>query len=257
MHVTLSECGTVKRGPLLLRFVDFIDAAMVVAETPETGSVRTTLERWCDEAHWAVVLRGDAELERDGVRVPLPPGSAFHVPSGPPSHRLVTSGRLIMAGMVPLAGRTGENGSLVAEDFGVVSPGVVRHEDEAAEPVVAKPNGTSVSLEEGRVLAEMAEMGEWIFTRVTFGPTSGYATSWCDAAHYGLVLRGTMAIEWENDVEVVGAGDVYHCPGGPPGHRLEVADSAVAVDFTPRAAFQAGKRVAGWRPTLLAASAAS
>jgi quercetin dioxygenase-like cupin family protein len=256
MHVTLSECSTVKRGPLLLRFLDLGEAAMVFAETPETGSARTTLERWCDEAHWAVVLRGEVELERDDEVVSLPSGSAFHIPSGPPSHRLVASGRLMLAGMVPLADRGPGSDGLTAEEFGVVSPGEVRHDDEAAKPVVARPDGRPVSLEEGRVLAEMAEMGSWIFTRVTFGRTSGYATSWCDATHYGLVLRGTMAIEWEDDVEVVGAGDVYHCPGGPPGHRLEVADGAVAVDFTPRSAFEAGKRVAGWRPSLLAASAA-
>jgi hypothetical protein len=253
LHVTLSECPAVERGRLLLRVVDLGAAAVVVAETPETGSARTSLERWCTEAHWAVVLRGDVELERASERWTLAPGSAFHVPPGEPGHRLSGEGRLMLAGMVPLDERATDREPLAPEAFGVVSPAPDVPTEGAGGVVIVRPDGSAVSLEEGRVRAEMADMGAWIFTRVTFGRTSGYATSWCDATHYGLVLSGSIAIEWEDDVEVASAGDIYYCRAGPPGHRLEVADSAVAIDFTPRAAFRQGRRVAGWRPSVLAA----
>jgi hypothetical protein len=84
-------------------------------------------------------------------------------------------------------------------------------------------------------------------TRSAFGSTSGYNTSWCDLPHWGVVVAGGAAIEYEDDVEVVSAGDFYYCPPGPPGHKLEVADGAVLVDFTPREAVDAGARVSDWR----------
>jgi hypothetical protein len=56
-----------------------------------------------------------------------------------------------------------------------------------------------------------------------------------------------LAIEWEDDIEIVAAGDVYHCPAGPPGHRLEAADPASIIDLTPIAAFVGETRLAPWR----------
>ena len=47
---------------------------------------------------------------------------------------------------------------------------------------------------------------------------------------------------------MVTAGDVYHCAGGPPGHRFLAADPAALIDFTPAAAVRSGVRVQGWRP---------
>jgi hypothetical protein len=61
------------------------------------------------------------------------------------------------------------------------------------------------------------------------------------------VTDGRLAIEWEADIEVVAAGDIYHCPGGPPGHRLEAADPAGIVDLTPVEALRTGTRLAPWR----------
>jgi quercetin dioxygenase-like cupin family protein len=55
-----------------------------------------------------------------------------------------------------------------------------------------------------------------------------------------------MTIEWEQDVEVVATGDVFHCPAGPPGHRIEAADPASFIDLTPVAAYDGG-RLADWR----------
>ena len=80
-------------------------------------------------------------------------------------------------------------------------------------------------------------MGDWLFRRSTFGPQSGYAEPWCDLPHWGFVLDGNMVLHWESqDLELLGPGDVYHCPGGPPGHRMEVADGALVVDYTPMSA---------------------
>jgi hypothetical protein len=80
-------------------------------------------------------------------------------------------------------------------------------------------------------------MGAWLFTRTTFGPLSGYADGWCDLPHWGLVLDGSLVLRWEDgDIELLGPGDAFHCPGGPTGHRFEVADIATIVDYTPIAA---------------------
>jgi hypothetical protein len=56
-----------------------------------------------------------------------------------------------------------------------------------------------------------------------------------------------VAIEWEDSVEVVGAGDAFYCRPGPPGHRLLAADPAVVADYTPLAAFDEVSRVVEWR----------
>ena len=90
-------------------------------------------------------------------------------------------------------------------------------------------------------------MGDLVLTRTRLGRRAGYTTQPCDQPHWGVVTQGSIAIEWEDDVEVVGAGDVFHCPAGPPGHRLEAAEAATIVDFTPVEAIRSGGRVAAWR----------
>ena len=90
-------------------------------------------------------------------------------------------------------------------------------------------------------------MSSYLMTRVRMGERSGYTTGWCDVPHWGLVTAGRMAIEWEDDVEILSTGDIFHCPAGPPGHRLEAADPATFVDLTPIAALADGGRVAEWR----------
>ena len=66
-------------------------------------------------------------------------------------------------------------------------------------------------------------MGDWLFRRSTFGSQSGYAEPWCDLPHWGLVLDGNVVNHWEDkELELWGPGDVFHCHGGPPGHRMEV-----------------------------------
>jgi quercetin dioxygenase-like cupin family protein len=79
------------------------------------------------------------------------------------------------------------------------------------------------------------------------GERSGYTSGWCDMPHWGMVTAGRLAIEWEDDVEILSPGDVFHCPAGPPGHRLQAADPATLVDLTPVRAFDTTARTADWR----------
>ena len=53
-------------------------------------------------------------------------------------------------------------------------------------------------------------MGNWVFMRTTYSPMSGYS-GWCDIPHWGLVLTGDLALNWESGVELLTAGDVYYC----------------------------------------------
>jgi uncharacterized cupin superfamily protein len=250
LHVTPTELRVVRRGDLLLRFAMLDRVAYVLAELPGTGTAGTSLEDPCQEPHWGIVLRGDVELERDGQRQALSAGTAFHVPAGEPAHRFFATGRAVFAGFVPIDR---------------VPDGYVDHLDEhgyqtvtnggrAPGPgfgTVAMMSGIgSVRAGLGRVEAEAALMGDWVVCRATFGETTGYGSPWCDLPHWGMVITGGVAIEWENDVEVLSAGDVYACQAGPPGHHLEVADGATVIDFTPRDAFATTDRIADWRPRL-------
>ena len=66
-----------------------------------------------------------------------------------------------------------------------------------------------------------------------------------------MVAAGRIAIEWEDDVEVLGTGDIYYCPPGPPGHRITAADPATMVDLTPMTSLETVTRLAEWRRPLL------
>jgi hypothetical protein len=99
----------------------------------------------------------------------------------------------------------------------------------------------------GQIETESAIMGDWLFTRSRFGPLSGYAEGWCDLPHWGLVLDGDLVLHWEDgELELLGPGDAFHCPSGPSGHRIEVADRATIIDYTPTAAIDEpqGRRAA-------------
>ena len=84
----------------------------------------------------------------------------------------------------------------------------------AAEP-------SDLFLVPGSIEVETALMGTWVFMRTTYSPMSGYTSGWCDVPHWGLVLTGDLALNWEGGVELLTAGDVYYCPAGPPGHQFQ------------------------------------
>ena len=234
MRVSPRELKAVRAGGLVSRYAMLGDAAFVVADLPDGGTAGTSVEEPCRLEHWGLVLQGDLTLlgsagthvrARDGVLRPARPRA--------PVPRLVAGRRRrLRAGH--RADRRVARGAPGAWDRGAVprgaAPASSRHDARRRDAGAARS-----AL--GQIETETAVMGDWLFRRSTFGPQSGYAEPWCDLPHWGFVLDGNMVLHWESqDLELLGPGDVYHCPGGPPGHRMEVADSALVVDYTPMSA---------------------
>ena len=243
MHVAPADFRSVRRDGVTLHFAPLDSRAWVVAEFPESGSDHTFVEAVCAQPHWGLVISGDVELELAGERQVIPPGTAFHVPANVP-HRLFAGALARVAGLEPLSPEVGvddrslrEAGFEVPRSSSRVGPGALS----LVQPRPARPPAS------GEIVAESRRMGDLLMTRTRLGRRAGYATQPCDLPHWGVVTLGSIAIEWEDDVEVVGAGDVFHCPAGPPGHRLQAAEAAAIIDFTPVEAMKSGGRVAGWR----------
>ena len=241
MHVAPVDLRAVRQGGIVLRFAMLGDMAYVVAELPVTGSAGTSLEQACALAHWGFVIEGDLTFISDDEREVIPAGRAFHVPAGGREHRFEASGRVLVAGFQPVESeldvseeRLRERGFETISASGRTAPTVV-----PAIPTRKVPAG--------RIVTETWPMSSFLMTRVRMGERSGYTSGWCDAPHWGLVTEGKLAIEWEDDVEILSNGDVFHCPAGPPGHRLEAADPATFVDLTPIPALAEGMRLADWR----------
>jgi mannose-6-phosphate isomerase-like protein (cupin superfamily) len=225
MHITPSELRSGPRRDLTLRSARLGPVAAVLAELPADGSRGTTLEKPCERSHWGVVLRGELQLLRGGERWELMTGQSFYVPAGKPAHRFRAARRAVIAGFVPLADEPA-----AGDDVRIATS------DDLADAGLGEINAAAIAA------------GPWVMTRSSFGPTSGYGAGWCDVPHWGIVISGAGVIEYEDDVEVIAAGDLYYCPPGPPGHKLEVADGGVFVDFTPRDALVTTPRVGEWRP---------
>jgi hypothetical protein len=241
MHVTPTELRVIQRGSLILRFADLGPVAGVLAELPASGSLDTTLEDTCQESHWGVGLRGRLEVESTGSTRTILPGTGFYIPGGPPGHRFFASGPAIVAGFVPLDGRPVET---------VLPAGGTWDAEGETRMAPADPERAAAEPAEGQIRAEAEPMGGWIMTRAEFGPSSGFGSSFCDVPHWGVALRGSAAVEHEDDVEVLGAGDFFYLPPGPPGHRIEVADSFSMVDFTPVEGLRRAVRLMEWRETI-------
>ncbi len=245
MHVTPSELRVTRHADLLLRFALLGPAALVLVEVPPTGTAGTSLEAPCLDPHWGIVLDGRFELECEDTVTALPAGSAYHVPPDGPEHRFRSEGRGLLCGFVPFDAVRADFLPLDAApaDGKAIARGVM----ERTPPIVLGAGVSPVPIGKGAIEAEAGEMGDWVFNCANMGRTSGFGSDWCDAAHWGLVLRGSIAITWEHDVEVLSAGDVYYCPPGPPGHHFETADGATILDFTPNSSFASGGRIAEWR----------
>lgn len=252
MHVTPSDLRMLRQDGTVVRFALLGPMAFVLAELPSAGSRGSALEQPCTRPHWGFVVAGDVVCELDGRRQPILPGSAFHLPPGGPPHRIFVSGEARIAGFEPVDPvMDTSDASLAAQGFELVAADQI-----GAATVV--PGSIEPLDEPNRIDARSWSMSGFVLTQARFGQGSGYTTEWCDAAHWGLVTAGRLAIEWEDDIEILAAGDVYHCPGGPPGHRLEAADPASVVDLTPTDTPAAG-RIAAWRirPAELADDGAS
>jgi quercetin dioxygenase-like cupin family protein len=245
MHVGPAEFRSIRRDGLLLRFAILGEVAYVLAEVPAGGSAGTVLEDACERPHWAFVVNGSVELDAASGRVTVPAGSAFHVPEGV-SHRIRAAGRTRLAGFEPVDARQDvSDAGLRAQGFEVLADtaGASRGAAPALDP-------TSLPIELGEIVTTGSRMGNLLFCQTRFGPRSGYASPFCDLEHWGQVAAGNIAIEWENDVEVLTAGDVFYCPPGPPGHRFQAADPSATIDFTPLDAFTREGRIVEWRQAL-------
>ncbi len=240
MHVTPSDLRILRQDRTVVRFALLDSMAFVLAEIGSTGSGGTSLERPCTNPHWGFVVAGDVTIDIDGMRQRLLAGSAFHVLPGGRPHRFIAPGEARVAAFEPVDPVTDTSEpSLKARGFEVIGP------DQVGAATLIPASGEPLT-DAKAIDARSWSMSGFVLTQARFGPGSGYTTEWCDAVHWGLVTAGTLAIEWEHDIEIVTAGDVYHCPGGPPGHRLEAADAASIIDLTPTDAL-AGGRLAGWR----------
>lgn len=240
MHVTPSELRMVRQDRIVVRFALLDTMAFVLVEIPANGSGGTTIEEPCVKPHWGFISAGEVEFETGDRRETLKAGSAFHVPADGPSHRFLATGAARIAGFEPIAADLdATDAALAAQGFEVLTPKRVGAPTVIPAAVRALPEPKQIDV-------RAWPMSSLVMAQARFGPGSGYTTDWCDAPHWGLVTSGRIAIEWENDIEILAAGDVYHCPAGPPGHRLEAADPASVVDLTPLAAARGG-RVAPWR----------
>jgi quercetin dioxygenase-like cupin family protein len=243
MHVGPAEFRTIRRAGLLLRFAILGEVAYVLAEVPAGGSAGTALEEACERPHWAFVVNGEVQLDAASERITVPAGSAFHVPKGV-SHRIRAASRTRLAGFEPVDARQDvSDAGLRAQGFEVLS-------HTASASGGAAVTLASLPVELGEIVTSGSRMGNLLFCQTRFGPRSGYASPFCDLEHWGQVAAGNIAIEWEHDVEVLTAGDVFYCPPGPPGHRFQAADPSATIDFTPLDAFTHEGRVVEWRQAL-------
>jgi mannose-6-phosphate isomerase-like protein (cupin superfamily) len=248
MHIAPAEFRSVRTGGTLLRFALLGDVAYVLADVPAPNG-QTVLEDGCEREHWAFVVDGGLTLESEAGSRTVDAETAFHVPGGTP-HRMVADASVRVAGFAPIEpGLDTTDSGLRALGFEIVREPLSL---EGSIPLVAPPEGRAP--ERGRVSAVARKMGGLIFTRAVLGARSGYTASWCDVPHWGLVTAGALAIEWEDDIEVLSAGDVYYCPAGPPGHRLQSAEGATIIDFTPIAGRGGDTRMAAWRQEVLRAA---
>jgi mannose-6-phosphate isomerase-like protein (cupin superfamily) len=251
MHLTARHLRTARRGGLILRFAQLGPVAFIVVELPETGTAGTTLEEPCAEPHWSIVLSGNLDVARPGgPTARVGPGQAFHVPAGDPAHSFRAERRVSAAGVVPLPNGAIDEEAVRAAGFEEVTASAWQPALPTAREVTVAPGSAMMPIQRGAIEAGAALMGPWVYCQATFGGESGYVSRWCDLPHWGLVLDGTMAIEWEDDIEIVGAGDAFYCPKGPAGHRFQVTDSATIIDFTPLDALGSVRRIAEWRPIL-------
>ena len=239
MHVAPADLRAVRQGGIAIRFALLGEMAYVLAEIPASGSAGTSLDVPCTQAHWGFVIAGELTFVTGRRRLAIPAARAFHVPAGGPEHRFEATGSSLIAGFQPVESQTDlSDEQLVARGFELI------REPATATVVPAVPLRRVPT---GQIRSESWPMSAYVMTRIRMGERSGYTAGWCDAPHWGLVTEGRMAIEWEDDVEILGKGDIFHCPAGPPGHRLEAADPATLIDLTPIASFETIGRLAEWR----------
>ena len=246
MHVAPIDLRAVRQDGITIRFAMLGAMAYILAEIPDTGSEGTSLERPCDRPHWGMVIDGELTFVSARRRLSIPAGRVFHVPAGGPEHHFLATGAGLVAGFQPIETDLDLSEERLAErGFEILS-------DSRSVPIVPPVGKRRIAA--GQVNGESWRMAPFIMCRVRMGERSGYTSGWCDAPHWGIVTEGRLAIEWEDDVEILSKGDIFHCPAGPPGHRMEAADPATFIDLTPIGDMAGGGRLAEWRRTLTVAT---
>jgi hypothetical protein len=239
MHVAPVDLRAIRQDGIAIRFAMLGAMAYVLAEVPDNGSAGTSLERPCTRPHWGFVIEGELSFVTSRRRLAIPAGRAFHVPAEGPEHHFEATRSALVAGFQPVEPETDlSDEQLLARGLELVTNPPVASVVPAI-PVRRVPAG--------QIRSESWQMSAYLMTRIRMGERSGYTSGWCDAPHWGLVTEGRLAIEWEDDVEILSKGDIFHCPAGPPGHRLEAADPATVIDLTPIGALEATSRLADWR----------
>lgn len=239
MHVAPDGLRAVRQDGITVRFAMLGSMAYVLAELPPSGSAGTSVERPCDLAHWGFVIDGELTFVTDAERLTIPAGRAFHVPAGGPMHHFETGGAALVAGFQPVEAELDVSDErLVEQGYEIMTDGPTATIVPPVPPIVVGP---------GQVAVETWRMSGYLMNRVRMGERTGYTSGWCDVPHWGLVVDGRFAIEFENDIEVLSKGDIFHCPAGPPGHRIEAADPATFIDLTPIASLEAAGRLSDWR----------
>ncbi len=250
MHVAPPDLRAIRQRGLVLRFAMLGSIAFVLAEVPEAGSAGTSIEEPTRLANWGLVIDGELTYIGNGTEVTIPAGNAFHVRADGADHHFVAPGGTRIAGFLPVDSSTDTTDPGLAEQgFEVLGPGAT---GSAVAPAGVESFGGLVTPAAGVIDANSWAMPPYVLTRVQFGQASGYTTDLCEAPHWGLVTAGQLVIEYERDVEILSAGDVYYCPQGLQAHRFQAADPASIVDLTPIEALTGEGRVAAWRRAALA-----
>ena len=244
MHVAQAALAAARRGEVGVRYAELGPVTYVLSGLGPGAD--PCAARPCRRNHWGIVLNGSLAIEQAGTRTELPSRSVFHVPGGTPAHRIAALTPAQVAGFEPAADR------LPLDPSADASHGSTDEPTTSAVPITAFGVTARARVEDGAVAATGMTMGSLVLCAASLGAGAGYTEDWCDLPHWGLVVSGSIAIEWEDDVEIVAAGEVYACPSGPPGHRFQAADPAAILDFTPVEAMGRTSRVISWRRGLVA-----
>lgn len=246
MRVATASLQAVRRGGMLARYHVFGPVVAVVADLPSEGTSGTGLDEPCLTEHHGMVLSGAFSVDyAEGQSETFETGTAFYVPVGPPTHTFRSAPGTVVAGFTPSREEQPvDRAALEALGYSVI-------DQPAAHVGLPTTVVTAPSLQpfrkSGAIKVEAAEMGPWIFMRSAFGPRSGYTSGWCEVEHWGFVLDGEIAIQFEDSTDLVGRGDAFYAPAG---HRFVSADGATIIDYTPNSAIGA-TRVSRWRRATL------
>lgn len=249
MRVSPDELQAVQRAGMLTRYSVFGPVAFVLADLPAGGTGGTGLDEPCLTEHHGIVLSGTFAVHHaDGRSESFDTGTAFYVPPGPPTHTFTCTPRTVVGGFAPMPDTPPD---LSAEALRAQGYEIVQHPRVPAAPPRTVTLGGSVEpfRRPGAIDVEGSPMGPWVFMRAKFGPRSGYTSGWCDLPHWGVVLDGEVAIQYEGETELAARGDAYFAL---PGHRVVSPDGATIADYTPIAAIDPGRRVSRWRQATLA-----